>query len=632
MRALRRLCVALLLTCTGVLVAPSAAQADGQAPQLDSFAMATPATVGGGATVAMDYAAHDDGWVGVASFHWHPVGDDTRGLVASYHANSGKPSGRASMTLSSWQMSGRYELRSVELTDGANNHTRYGRDGSVTTYPSGAAAPPSATFDFAAADFTVENPNQDTTGPLLSSARLLSSTVVAGEPVVVLYTASDDRSGIERVHVDYTTPTGASIGVGVYGVLAGVGPASWASALSAPAGSYVAQNVALTDRAGRHTLYRRDGVVQQDGAGDSPPVPLDVASLDVDVVSPVEDRAVPTLTGLTRSSDAVIHPGDRIALRYAAADAGTGVALLEAQYRDPVGHEWLVQKRCGSLNSGTATRDVPLREELGAWTLQSVRLVDRMGNQATYLRDGTVRKWGPDADGPTTHHLDLAAADFELAAGSPTYETGPATRDTYGEYCPSTPHVSLAGPTTAVPGSSTITVAGTVTRDGKVVPAPVVAVYADPDRAPRLLAVVRGGSTGRYAATTRLTRDTSFRAHFLGAYRSLPADPRASTAVTARVGIKQSAAVSVSATSVRLTRSVVVRGRVAPGRSNVLVRLQVPQGTGWRTVRSARTTSTGMVAWTMTPVVRGTQQYRVYVPADARYLGTVSASVSVRVV
>jgi len=88
---------------------------------------------------------------------------------------------------------------------------------------------------------------------------------------------------------------------------------------------------------------------------------------------------------------------------------------------------------------------------------------------------------------------------------------------------------------------------------------------------------------------------------------------------------------ALSATSVRLGHSVILSGQVAPGLGGRVVYRQGYYSGSWHTWATTVLSSTSRYTFVITPTVRTTDIYRVYLPASTRLTAAASATLSLTV-
>ncbi|MFN2587802.1 MAG: hypothetical protein ABR613_06780 [Actinomycetota bacterium] len=597
-----RLGVVVALAAASLPALPAPARADDFAPEIVSFSRTGDGLVTGTLLVTIEFSARDEGPAGLeyALFTFGtPLGGEVR-VDSPYLARAAAGTFTARKLLSPWAASGRYTLEKIEVYDRERNTRTYERDASPG-------------LDFAGADFTVDNANEDTTVPTLDSARLFQSNVVQGTPVVVLYSASDDLSGVEKVVFTGWTPTGAQYWIESLPRLGAAGPATWLVPLAAPSGAYDAFGVVVEDRAGNGIMYMRDQETrpwppQADVPEHDDP---DHSSLAFQVRGGTGDRVSPEMTTFSPITPTTRHRGDVVALDYSAFDAGTGIAEAHAAWTDGRGHTLEARKTCGDRTHGPLSVRVEDFRTTGTdWELQYVALTDYLNNQTAYGRDGRVRYQGGDAGVPV-HAFDLSRGDFRLEEGPPADEE---IADTSALYCPRIGSVSLSLGDTDVSYGDVVTTAGTVSGAAAAVAEPIVAIHHLRRGNPRLVGVVQGDRGGRYAKSFVARENGKVAATFLGA----DGPSGAAMATSRRIAVRVRPVIDARLGSPRVAagRPATIAGTVTPAWAGP-VALQLRENGRWREV-ARQALDAGAFAFDRRTARRGSFDYRVVTPAGER--------------
>lgn len=600
--------VALLAASLPLFAQP--ASADDFAPEITSFTRTSAPVLGGEQLIAFVFGARDEGPAGLMYAHFEfktPLGGYVR-VDSPYMARLESGTFTATKLLSPWAASGRYTLDSVYLFDREGNKTLYERGGDHE-------------FDLAASDFEVENPLEDVTSPTVTSARLFETEVVQGTPVVMLYSAEDDLSGVDEVGVIVFSPSQGQFHLRSLPGLAAAGPAAWLVPLSAPSGTYQAHAIYVADRAGNRTLFDVDGRVEHYPPGATPPAGehADPRTLAFTVHGTTGDRLGPQMTRFAPDTPDRRRLGDLVALDYAAFDAGTGIVRVTAEWEDGRGHTLYATKTCGDLGSGPISTRIEDYRTVGSdWSLEYVSFADYLGNHVNYLRDGRVLYSGGDP-GPPVHTFDLSRADFHIEPGPPSSLD---LLDTSSLYCPRVAEVSLALDDADVLYGDLVETVGSVTGPQADVAQPIVAIHEHLRDGPRLVGVVEGDAGGRYRESFRAEENAKLSATFLGLDGPRGAEPGTSRKVslTVRPGVGASLA-DDSIPSGEATRLV---AEVTPARAAQSVLLQSWDGRRWKTVQRAAGAAHSFV---VRPPRPGTFRYRVVVPASTRLAAGRSAPV-----
>ena len=544
--------------------------------------------------------AHDEGPAGLeyAMFTYRTPLDGFIRVDSPYMGRAAEGTFNAIKPVGLWAASGDYVLEKVEIYDRERNLTTYSRADSTQ-------------FDFAAADFHVDNPLQDVTTPTVTHIELFQDHVVQGTPVVAIYTASDDLSGVESVTVSAWSPNGHDINVNSLPELGAAGPATWLVPLAAPVGTYDGFQVIVGDRAGNSLLYRTDALYPYPPRATAPEHSYpDPEGLDFTVEGLEGDRTPPELTDLSMLTPSTRHLGEQVALDYTATDAGTGVRAVSAQWSDGQGHILDASKQCGDRTEGPLTTNIEDFRTLDTdWQLDYISVADFMRNQSSYRRDGAVFYSGDP--GPSTHSFDLSVGDFHLEAG----EAGRNEfENTSFQLCPVVGDISLEVPDPDVVVGEVVDAVGGVVLGDDPLPDPIVAIHEYVEGEPHLASVVEGDPNGNYESTFQPSSNASLRATFLGADGPLQSDIARSTSV--RLIVRPQITARFNRQRIRPGGKSTLTGSAAPANQGDRILLQRKTSDGWRKVAESGVSADGTFSFVVRPMRVGRFRYRVVKPAD----------------
>jgi hypothetical protein len=617
LRSLRA--VLMLALVAGSLAAYSApASADDFAPTMTRLERTSPAQLGSNGEVTISYDASDEGAAGLewAMFSYRsPTGMEIR--VDGYMARAASGTFTATGRIGIWAASGTYILEKIDLRDRESNMTIYER----ATSPE---------LNFAAADFIVDNPLQDTTVPTLKSARLFRDDVAQGTPVVILYEASDDLSGVDSVAFTGWTPGGYQYGVESLPKLGAVGPAAWVVPIESASGRYESFGIQVRDRAGNFIWYDID-----DGTFGYPPkatVPdhpaPDIAALSFDVHGTVGDRVSPRLDSLSALTGPNRRLGEIVGLNFEAHDQGTGIEQVAGQWIDGKGHYMDVSKTCDSLTSGYASTEIEDYRTVGSdWQLMNFSFSDYLGNQTSYNRNGVMYyDDGADHHLQGTHSFDMSVGDFHIEEG----DARPSDFiNTTKKWCPKVAKVSLELDDTITSLGETVTSFGDVILAGTPIPEPIVAIHEYVDEVPRLIGVVQGGDAGDYVNDFVAEAKGQLQATFLGTDGLLGSRMSQSPLVDLVVGAKVTA--SLDPATIRLGDASSIAGSVSPAGGGGKVWLQRRYAWGWKDVRSTSVATDGSFDFSLRPTRARTYRYRILRPGTDTLVAAKSRVVTLTV-
>jgi hypothetical protein len=577
----------------GALVHATPASAESTAPTVTSFSRLSPAVVQPEDGIRLRVSAHDNGgsgvqWLAVTYLGPHGHRADARAGAD----NAADATETLSATLTRWQASGAYLADELIVRDGHDNATSYFRDGTTRSDPSGITGTHS--FDLRALDFAVDNSAEDVTAPTLSNVRVLQSGgISAGDPVIVTYDAHDEGSGVVDVYARALGDTsGQSLPMSAPDGLAAAGPLTTLLPLAQGGGHYTSDSLIVTDAAGNYTFYDPDGWFDSTtGVWSNARTTAAAGQVSFTVIGGQEDVTAPRATSLSLSSPSTRRSGQRVSIVVGTSDAGTGVGMVEAQFVDANGHSLWAHRSCGAMNPAIVSFDLTSKLDPGPLRLSTLIVRDSFGNVTFYASDGTSNS---EPGGPGTHTLPFGAVTTTITRGVGEESSTPSSSETV---CDSTPQVS-ADPSldTATPGQS-VTVSGRVSTTKATVAAPMVATYAITSGTARLLTLGPGSATGTFAASTTLTRTTTFRSVFFGSNRRAALPAAQSAGSTVLVGSRQSLARGKATMRGRVGATATLRATLAPARGAVLVALAKRNAAGrYHVVSTVRSDRSGHVS------------------------------------
>ena len=595
-RCLKKLRVGFILTLAIALVpvAPTPAVADDFAPQITSFERVSVDVLGSDPVVKIVFSARDEGPAGLAYAMFTfstPLGAEIR-VDSPSMARQAEGTFVAVKPLGLWAASGEYTLQKVEVQD---------REWNSTVYKRGTATH----FDFAAADFLVNNPLEDTVTPTLTSIRLFQHEVAQGTPVVALYEAHDNRSGVSEVVISGFSPSGNNFQVRSLPELGAAGPATWLVPLGAETGEYAVIGVHVTDRAGNTVQYGVDRVDHYPPKATAPDdAPRDLATLNFRVHGAADDTIPPIMANFSRLTPDTRRLGERVAFDFTALEQDSGVQMVFAEWSDSLGHTIYASKTCGDRTRGPVSTTIEDYRTVGSrWTLDYVSLVDYLGNQASYRRDGTVMYQNGDS-GPPTHVFDLSQADFTIEAG---LARGSDIPDSTALYCPPVGNVALQIPDQTVLFGDAVTISGVVNGPQGTVAEPIVAVHQFVNGRPLLTGVVEGDPNGHYSSAFVPKASGPVATTFLGAAGPSGADVATSSRV--KVHVKPLIRARLAEASIARWATTNMTGSVMPARGGA-IKLQRRVGDRWITA-GKKVLSSGRFSFRLGPFPVGRYTFRI---------------------
>jgi hypothetical protein len=253
--------------------------------------------------------------------------------------------------------------------------------------------------------------------------------------------------------------------------------------------------------------------------------------------------------------------------------------------------------------------------------------------------DRVTLTWGApvdDGDGPVTRYSVTSSTgstwDLSAASRSFTIAVAPGTAYTFSVRAHNSAgaspaavattkgtRIALSAAASTVDFGATTALRGRLTdTSGSALSGQFVRVFAKPAGAStyELVATVRSGSGGAFAAGVRPVRGTAYYATYLGG----PGNTGRASALRA-IAVRGTASIKV-ARKAKPGAKIRVTGRVAPGSAGTKVSLQRTVRGSWRTVRTTASRATGSYALTWRTKKRTKHRLRVVTrPADGLLAG-----------
>jgi hypothetical protein len=342
--------------------------------------------------------------------------------------------GVANGQLNEYEPAGVHKLEFVYLgfgQDDENISLMYWRDGSVDYYTSWDAEPTTGThsLDFAALDFSVTNPDEDVTVPILNSFGVADRDgLVPGDEVSVDFDATDVGSSLVGVEFHYEAPNGRDRHVSNF---------DWDGPIESFAtetvrknwisGTYELRDIYLYDDAGLVAVHSRDGSIEKHPSKAEGPAThsLDLSSGDITIDNPDADVVGPELVSISQNADPVYYPGEVAAFSYEASDDKSLIEEASLSWYstnsygfagDPDNYE-----EDGVLADGQVLLQMDSWMEPGTYELESIWIADDALNYRGFYRDGTT--YDDTAEEEGSHSVSFQSGDFELVPWPYTFDS-----------------------------------------------------------------------------------------------------------------------------------------------------------------------------------------------------------------
>ncbi|MDR7078865.1 chemotaxis protein CheY-P-specific phosphatase CheC [Neobacillus niacini] len=249
--------------------------------------------------------------------------------------------------------------------------------------------------DFSYGDFTVINENADITPPTIQVVSVDKKEAIPGDEVTVTIAAIDEKSGINRVNVDYRNSYG--------------GYMSTAAVYNETFQKYEAKlNITDTTKPG---LWSIEGIYVQDTEWNSKYYNKwsddnDFSNGDFSVINEKIDITPPIIKSVTVDKKEV-QPGEKVKVSFEAEDDKSEIQNLELYYRIPNQSEKHVT---ASLNPSTGRYEAEITfgefSQSGNWKISYIHISDVMGNERYLLN----QLFGY----PGAEMMNLSGGDFHV--------------------------------------------------------------------------------------------------------------------------------------------------------------------------------------------------------------------------
>lgn len=254
---------------------------------------------------------------------------------------------------------GTWSITALRLTDNARN---------LRTYSEKAPALNTARFQVTASD-------SDNTPPIVLDARIQPDEVRGGEKVHLIIEARDDKSGVARIHGALISPSGnarftiACTPTGQDQIFSGYA----AMPEDAESGLWSLYYLRVEDQAKNAKIhYRSNGEAFFEKA-------------TVRVFAASSDSEPPTLDDLSLSPGVMAY-GETLEITITASDDVSGVSRVSGRLRSPSGKARIPFSCTYDPDGDVFKAQVKIADnaEVGTWSVEYVRMVDKARNQGVY--------------------------------------------------------------------------------------------------------------------------------------------------------------------------------------------------------------------------------------------------------
>lgn len=463
----------------------------------------------------------------------------------------------------------------------------------------------------------------DTTAPTIGSVKAAETSVRAGDPIALRFTAHDDLAGVTDVNGTMTGPGGVTLDLLPAGgdwpwVVTSGGPIAGVVPEGAAPGTYTLTRLTVYDAAGNYTDYTQASAESQP-AGSAPLI--DLGAVRVTVTQPgTTDVIAPKLSAFAMDSSTNRRRGEFVTWSYALLADASPISEVKVFVRTPSSATNETHRGGGDLRKGRISFWLPTDAETGTWTVTGVQLTDTAGN---------IRTYGPNGKGLQTGHVTHSGPSF--TGMTFTVGTGAIRPDSIRVFDTRPDAVVKAKvPSTPVAVGSSAVVSGTATFLGRPMPFPVVAVYRAVGSKHTFLRLVHGTAAGTFATRVNVSGTARYAVWFLGSDRAVgPVPNLVAKDVLLRAGVRQTLTVASTSVTVPSGRSGTLSVALSPQRSGVTLVLRRWNGSAWVAARSVTTRADGK-AFTTVSRPATTAKYRWTTAYDGKGLAATSSVVTVR--
>jgi hypothetical protein len=291
-------------------------------------------------------------------------------VKASLNAGTGKY--EAKLTLSNFAASGKWKVSSINLIDNeGNDKTVYNKNLSNYFYYS------IELLDLSGADFTVTNPNEDITAPLVNSIKLNQDQFVPGEKAIVELDVQDFQSGVASVIVGYYgSNRGYYDGEAIYNEETQKYEFQIPIDNNTRPGTWNVDYITVTDNEGNGD-YLFDGQ-------------YNLISGTFTVINENADVVAPLFKGISvDKKEAVV--GDNITVSLDVTDEKSGISEVSVEYKNLNGsYLWNEAEWNPETNKYEFVIPVTAETKAGTWTVSNISVRDNEGNYQEITNDGNI--------------------------------------------------------------------------------------------------------------------------------------------------------------------------------------------------------------------------------------------------
>lgn len=260
---------------------------------------------------------------------------------------------------------GTWSIASLRMTDKVQNLRNYSENDSALR----------------TAHFEVIGPDSDNTPPIIVSVNIDPYEVRGGDKVNLIVEAEDDQSGVARIHGSLISPS-LNARRSIACRKAGGDNIFTGQAMmpkDAESGEWSLYYIRTEDEAKNTKMYYKNNYPELFGQA------------TVRVYTESSDAEPPTLDDLTIDPTAVAY-GELVEIIVSASDDVSGISRVFGRLRSPSGkaHIPFTCTHHGGSDTYRATATIKNNSEVGLWTVDYIRTVDKASNYKVYGRENAL--------------------------------------------------------------------------------------------------------------------------------------------------------------------------------------------------------------------------------------------------
>ncbi|MEH7492841.1 Ig-like domain-containing protein, partial [Neobacillus niacini] len=250
-------------------------------------------------------------------------------------------------------------------------------------------------FDFTNADFTVINENADITPPTIQEVSVNKKVANNGDEVTVSLTVVDDKSGVNRVTVDFRNNAGRSqLGEGIYNESTQKYDVKFKVSDNTRPGNWFVNSIYVVDGEWNSKDYRNG----MDGN--------DFSAAEFTVINENADVTPPTLLGVSVDKNS-LQVGEEVTISLDVKDEQSDIGYINVNYKLPNRSYKNAQAYFNSLTGKYEAKiEIGQYAKSGTWVIEDVNVQDTEGN-SKYIFNNKASSGYQGIEG-----MDLSSGNF----------------------------------------------------------------------------------------------------------------------------------------------------------------------------------------------------------------------------